>query len=334
MNYIQTKELDDKMLKLLNEKKSARDFQLHKHEDWNENYELYRNKVKTNRLTQRQAVNIPLMKETIKTLISKSDDAPNVDWKEKSGDQMKELIYQEIWDNNFKHNKIEWLESFHSFSFASYFNPQAMNYSHLRVINEDKIKPGTGFGFHPHKNMEIITFMLDGQIQHKDNMGNVGILKKGNAQLMRAGTGIIHSEMNPFDKTAYLLQIWINSNENNLKPGWWEKEFSGQNSVELIVEPIDKQNQISSLSEDIQGSGLKMARNGYIIKVSKETVLNFENFGSSEVYIHQGLGSVKMENNEQKIELAHGDAAMGTLNSKLIIKPQENAITLVFVFPE
>jgi hypothetical protein len=110
MNYIQTKELDEKMLKLLNEKKSARDFQLHKHEDWNENYELYRNKVKTNRLTQRQAVNIPLMKETIKTLISKSDDAPNVDWKEKSGDQMKELIYQEIWDSNFKHNKIEWLD--------------------------------------------------------------------------------------------------------------------------------------------------------------------------------------------------------------------------------
>ena len=110
MDYIQTKELDEKMQKLINEKKSARDFQLHKHEDWNENYELYRNKVKTNRLTQRQAVNIPLMKETIKTLISKSDDAPNVDWKEKSGDQMKELIYQEIWDTNFKHNKIEWLD--------------------------------------------------------------------------------------------------------------------------------------------------------------------------------------------------------------------------------
>jgi len=109
MNYTQ-KELDDKMLKLLNEKKSARDFQFRKHEDWNENYELYRNKVKTNRLTQRQAVNIPLMKETIKTLISKADDAPTVDWKEKSGDQMKELIYQEIWDSNFKHNKIEWLD--------------------------------------------------------------------------------------------------------------------------------------------------------------------------------------------------------------------------------
>lgn len=98
----------EKMVKLLNEKKSGREFQVRKHIDWNENYELYRNKVKTNRLTQRQAVNIPLMKETIKTLMSKVDDAPNVDWAEKSGDQMKEIIYQEIWDSNFRNENLEW----------------------------------------------------------------------------------------------------------------------------------------------------------------------------------------------------------------------------------
>lgn len=232
------------------------------------------------------------------------------------------------------YNKIEWLESFHSFSFASYFNPEAMNYSHLRVINEDKIQPGTGFGFHPHKNMEIITFMLDGQIQHKDNMGNVGVLKKGNAQLMRAGTGIIHSEMNPFQETAHLLQIWINSNENNLKPGWWEKEFSGANSVEVIVEPIEKQNQVNVLSPDIQGNGLQMARNGYVLKVSKETELNFEKFGASEVYIHQAVGNSNVEYQNQKVKLSHGDAAMGTLDSQLTIKPENNVILLVFVFPQ
>jgi len=92
----------DKLTKLLNEKKSAREFQLRKHVDWNDNYELYRNKVKTNRLTQRQTVNIPLMKETIKTLLSKVDDAPQVEWKELSGDGMKEIIYQQIWDDNFR----------------------------------------------------------------------------------------------------------------------------------------------------------------------------------------------------------------------------------------
>lgn len=96
-----------KLTKLLNEKKSAREFQVRKHMDWNENYELYRNKVKTNRLTQRQTVNIPLMKETIKTLLSKVDDAPAVNWTEKSGDEMKEIIYQEIWEDNFKREDLE-----------------------------------------------------------------------------------------------------------------------------------------------------------------------------------------------------------------------------------
>lgn len=100
--------LSDKMTKLINEKKSAREFQLRKHADWDDNYELYRNKVKINRLTQRQAVNIPLMKETIKTMLSKVDDITTVDWKEKSGDQMKEIIYQEIWNDNSKREKLHW----------------------------------------------------------------------------------------------------------------------------------------------------------------------------------------------------------------------------------
>lgn len=99
--------LDEKLTKLLNEKKSAREFQIRKHEDWNENYELYRNKVKTNRMTQRQAVNIPLMKETIKTLMSRVDDPPVVDWKENSGNQMKEIIYQEMWDANARAEDVE-----------------------------------------------------------------------------------------------------------------------------------------------------------------------------------------------------------------------------------
>lgn len=232
------------------------------------------------------------------------------------------------------YNKIDWLESFHSFSFASYYNPQAMNYSHLRVINEDKVQPGTGFGFHPHKDMEIITFMLDGQIQHKDNMGNVGVLKKGNAQLMRAGTGIIHSEMNPFKETAHLLQIWIHSNQNNLKPGWWEKEFSGSNSIEVIVEPIEKQHQINLLNTEIKGNGLQMARNGYIVKVSKLAELDFSQFGESEVYIHQATGKSTLSYQNEKMDLYHGDAAMGSLNEVVSISPEEDSILLVFVFPK
>src|SRR6185312_1426033 len=99
--------LSEKMQKLLNEKKSGRDFQVRKHVDWNETYELYRTKVRTNRLTQRQIVSVPLMKETIKTLLSKIDDAPDVVWKEKSGDEMKEIIYQQIWNDEFDQENLE-----------------------------------------------------------------------------------------------------------------------------------------------------------------------------------------------------------------------------------
>lgn len=102
-----THQHSEKITKLLNEKKAAREFQERKHLDWNENYELYRNRVKTNRLTQRQAVNIPLMKETLKTLLSKIDDAPAVDWQENSGDEMKTIIYQEIWNQNYKDQDLE-----------------------------------------------------------------------------------------------------------------------------------------------------------------------------------------------------------------------------------
>lgn len=98
---------DAKMVKLQNEKKAAREFQMRKHADWNENYELYRNKVKTNRLTQRQTVNVPLMKETIKTLLSGVDDAPDVEWVEKSGDELKAIVYQQIWDDMFKKENLE-----------------------------------------------------------------------------------------------------------------------------------------------------------------------------------------------------------------------------------
>ena len=112
MYHLETNQwiVSDEMERLKREKFTASELQMRKHEDWNDNYELYRNKVKTNRLTQRQAVNIPLMKETIKTLLSKIDDAPNVDWKELGGDQQKELIYQEIWNNKFKENKLELID--------------------------------------------------------------------------------------------------------------------------------------------------------------------------------------------------------------------------------
>lgn len=241
------------------------------------------------------------------------------------------LILKKSADRGYNH--IDWLESFHSFSFGQYYDPTNINYSHLRVINEDKIAPHSGFGFHSHKNMEIITFMLHGNIEHRDNLGNIGILEEGNVQLMRAGTGITHSEMNNFDREAHLLQIWIHSNNDNLDPTWEEKKFNNQENITVIVEPITKTNQLHLLNDNIHGNGLKMAQNGYILKVNQNIDLNFTAFGTSKIYLHQAEGNSHLKSDDTIINLFHGDAAMGKIANNLNIKV-ENGTLLIFIFPQ
>ncbi len=123
----------------------------------------------------------------------------------------------------FKNN---WLESFHSFSFGDYYNPEAMNYRNLRVINHDFIAPEMGFGMHPHKNMEIITYVLKGKVAHKDSMGNQTFISAGEFQVMSAGTGVAHSEFNPLKEELELLQIWVTPQVNGLNPSYDQKSFS------------------------------------------------------------------------------------------------------------
>ncbi|WP_022957050.1 pirin family protein [Perlucidibaca piscinae] len=130
-----------------------------------------------------------------------------------------------------------WLQARHSFSFASWYDPRHMGVSALRVINQDRIAGKRGFGQHPHDNMEILTYVLKGRLQHMDSMGNHAVIHAGELQLMSAGTGVVHSEINPGDEPVELLQIWLLPNQQNPAPRYAQKQFPRLPGLHCLVAP-------------------------------------------------------------------------------------------------
>ena len=140
------------------------------------------------------------------------------------------------------HANHGWLDSWHTFSFANYYDPNRIHFGVLRVLNDDTVAPGMGFGKHPHDNMEIVSIPLEGDLEHGDSMGTVAVIKQGDVQAMSAGTGIIHSEKNKnSDKQVKFLQIWVFPNQKNVQPRYDQKTFSDKdkhNKLATVVSPV------------------------------------------------------------------------------------------------
>jgi redox-sensitive bicupin YhaK (pirin superfamily) len=157
----------------------------------------------------------------------------------------------------------EWLNAKHHFSFGHYRDHNRMGFGALRVWNDDEIAPGTGFGAHPHENMEIITFVRQGAITHQDSLGNVGSTRAGDVQVMHAGTGITHAELNKETEATRIFQIWITPDELGVKPGWDAKEFPKQTGEGLKIlasgRPADKETGALPLYADAAVLAAKLA---------------------------------------------------------------------------
>jgi len=150
--------------------------------------------------------------------------------------------------NERGHADHGWLNAHHSFSFAGWYDPSKVHFGMLRVLNDDIVAGGQGFGMHPHNDMEIITIILEGALQHKDNMGNGSVIKPGDVQVMSAGTGVMHSEFNPLPgQSTNLFQLWIFPKEEGIKPRYDQKTFSSEdrrNKIQTVASGFKKGNEL------------------------------------------------------------------------------------------
>jgi redox-sensitive bicupin YhaK (pirin superfamily) len=221
--------------------------------------------------------------------------------------------------NERGHAEHGWLDSYHTFSFADYYDPAHTGFRDLRVINEDYVAPEMGFGMHPHRDMEIITYVVSGALQHKDSMGNTAVMRAGDVQRISAGTGIRHSEVNASAKEpVHLLQIWIIPDTKGATPRYAEKSFAQAEAGKLHL--------VAS----------KTGREGSI-PINQDAELFLGKLGAGET-IAQVLGAkrhgwlqlIKGELNVNGTKLHPGDAAAVSETEKLILTAAKNAEFLLF----
>ena len=218
------------------------------------------------------------------------------------------------------HFDFGWLNTYHSFSFGEYYDPKHTRFRTLRVINEDFVQPGHGFPTHGHRDMEIVTYILQGALEHRDSMGTGSIIRRGDAQRMSAGTGVTHSEANPSpDEAVHLLQIWILPSEQDMQPEYEEKKFSDEdkrNKLRLIVSP------------DGSDGSVRIHQDAKIyasLLDEREAVVHTLENGRS-AWLQVAAGSVTLND----VALKQGDGAAVSGETSLTIDANEPAEVLLF----
>ena len=213
-----------------------------------------------------------------------------------------------------------WLKSYHSFSFADYYDPQYMGWGNLRVINEDRIEPGTGFGKHSHRNMEIISYVLSGELAHQDSMGNIKGIPPGDVQRMSAGSGVTHSEFNHAnDQQTHFLQIWIEPNVQDITPGYEQKTIpvaEKQGMLCLIASPGGDNGSVAIHADARLYAGL----------FDGHDKTSFSLDPSRKAYVHLIRGDMVV--NGQK--MSSGDAVMLAQEGQIQITDAHHAEALLF----
>jgi len=220
-----------------------------------------------------------------------------------------------------------WLKSQHTFSFADYYDPANMGFGPLRVINEDYIASERGFGAHPHRDMEIITYVIDGEVHHRDSMGNQGIIRPGEVQHMTAGTGVVHSEFSgkvPSD--THLLQIWIMPDRAGHKPGYGQKSFSDEIAAKPLVEVASPDGRNGSIA-------IHQDARLYVSRTKGPDTVAFEVAPERRVWLQLVKGRMTVTGADGAVEVAAGDGVAITHETRLKLNSKEPSEALIFDLP-
>ncbi len=221
--------------------------------------------------------------------------------------------------NERGHADHGWLKSYHTFSFASYHDRDHMNFRSLRVMNEDRVAAGQGFGTHAHADMEIVSYVLEGALEHKDSMGNGEVLHPGEFQRISAGTGITHSEFNPANKTTHFYQIWLLPKAKGIQPSYEQKKFEDSelaNSLRLVASPNGRDGALS-IHSDV---------NVYLSRLDQGKNLDVEIFAGRYAWLQVLRGAVTCNGNP----MSAGDGAAIVDESKLHISALSSAEIMLF----